>query len=94
MSDNSEVKLVDSFPLPVCQFARALRRQRFRGQGDFGHDTMLVQTFYGFRVHALVSWPGVIIRFAIAPASVHETTVVPELVGGRQGSILGARNSK
>ena len=83
------LKLVDSFPLPVCQFARAYRCRRFRGQSDFGRDTLLRQTFYGFRVHALVSWPRVIVSFALAPASVHETAVVPELVGGREGTILG-----
>ena len=86
------LKLMDSLPLPVCQFARAYRCRRFKGRGDFGHDTLLRQTFYGFRVHALVSWPGVIVSFAVAPASVHETTVVPELVVGRQGTILGDRN--
>ena len=86
------LKLVDSFPLPVCQFARAYRCRRFRGQSDFGRDTLLRQTFYGFRVHALVSWPRVIVSFALAPASVHETAVVPELVGGREGTILGDRN--
>ena len=86
------LKLVDSFPLPACQFARAYRCRRFRGQSDFGHDTLMRQTFYGFRVHALVSWHGLIVSFAVAPASVHETAVVPELVGGRQGTILGDRN--
>jgi len=86
------LKLVDSLPLPVCQFARAYRCRRFRGEGDFGYDTLLRQTFYGFRVHALVSWPGVIVSFAVAPACVHETAVVPELVVGQQGTILGDRN--
>ena len=86
------LKLVDSFPLPVCQFARAYRCRRFRGEVAFGYDTLLRQTFYGFRVHALVAWPGVIVSFSIAPADVHETAVVPELVNGRQGTILGDRN--
>ena len=86
------LKLVDSFPLPACQFAWAYRCRRFTEQSDFGHDTLLRQTFYGFRVHALVSWPGVIVSFAVVPASVDETAVVPDLVGGRQGTILGDRN--
>ena len=86
------LKLVDSFAIAVCQFARAYRCQRFRGEAGFGHDTLTRQTFYGFRLHALVAWPGVIVSFGIAPAQVHETAVVPQLVNARSGTILGDRN--
>lgn len=92
VSFDPSLKLVDSFPLPVCQFARAYRCQRFRGEVDYGYDSLVRQTFYGFRVHALVAWPGVIVSFSIAPAAVHESAVVPELVDGRQGTVLGDRN--
>src|SRR3954453_22491673 len=47
--------LVDSMPLPACLFARAYRCKRFRGEAAFGKDTLLKQTFYGFRIHARVS---------------------------------------
>lgn len=57
--------LVDSFPLPACLFARAPRCRRFRGETAFGRDTLLRQTFYGFRMHVRVSWPGVITSFSI-----------------------------
>jgi hypothetical protein len=50
---NPAFALVDSFPLPVCQFARAYRCQRFRGEAAFGKDSLFRQTFYGFRVHEL-----------------------------------------
>ena len=69
--------LVDSFPIPVCQFARAYRCQRFRGEAAFGKDILTRQTFYGFRVHVHLSWPGVITRFTVASANVHELSVVP-----------------
>jgi hypothetical protein len=78
--------LVDSFPLPVCQFARAYRCRRFKGEAAFGWDTLVRQTFYGFRVHVRWCWPGVITRFDIAPAN------VPELVVGTQGLLAGDRN--
>lgn len=84
--------LVDSFPLPVCQFARAYRCRRFKGEAAFGKDTLVRQTFYGFRVHVRCCWPGVITHFDIAPANVSETAVVPELVGGTHGMLLGDRN--
>jgi hypothetical protein len=84
--------LVDSFPLPICQFARAYRCRRFQGEAAFGKDTLVRQTFYGFRGHVRCCWPGVITQFDIAPANVSETAVVPELAAGTQGLLLGDRN--
>lgn len=84
--------IVDSFPLPVCQFARAYRCRRFKGEAAFGKDILIRQTFYGFRVHVRLCWPGVITRFALAPANVHELAAVPDLVTGTQGVVVGDRN--
>jgi len=84
--------LVDSFPLPVCQFARAPRCERFRGDAAFGKDTVLMQTFYGFRVHVRLSWPGVITRFSVAPANISELAILPELTEATYGWLVGDRN--
>ena len=69
----------DSMPLPACLFARAYRCRRFRGEATFGKDILLKQTFYGFRVHVRVCWPGVITRLSVAPANAHELSVLPEI---------------
>jgi hypothetical protein len=84
--------LADSFPLPACLFARAYRCKRFRGEAAFGKDTLLKQTFYGFRVHVRVCWPGVITRISVAPANAHELSVVPDLVEHTWGVVVGDRN--
>jgi hypothetical protein len=84
--------LVDSFPLPVCQFARAHRCRRFRGEAAYGKDTLVRQTFYGFRVHVRLCWPGVIARVVLAPANVSELAAVPSLAEGTTGLLLGDRN--
>jgi hypothetical protein len=60
--------ICDSMPLPACLFARAYRCHRFRAEAAFGKDTLLKQTFYGFRMHVRVCWPGLITRFSVAPA--------------------------
>ena len=72
--------ICDSMPLPACLFARAYRCSRFKGEAAFGKDTLLRQTFYGFRMHVRVCWPGLITGFSVAPANVHELSIVPELV--------------
>jgi Transposase DDE domain len=84
--------LVDSFPLPVCQFARARRCQSFRGEARFGKDFVIRQTFYGFRLHVRLCWPGVISRIMLAPANVWEPAVVPDLAEHTLGLLLGDRN--
>src|SRR3712207_8386554 len=59
-------------------FARAYRCSRFKGEAAFGKDILLKQTFYGFRMHVRVCWPGVITRFSVAPANAHELSVRSE----------------
>jgi hypothetical protein len=92
LAHDPAIAIVDSFPLPVCQFARAYRCHRFRGEAAYGRDTLVRQTFYGFRVHVRLEWPGVITRFSVAPANAHELAVVPELTDQTYGWLLGDRN--
>jgi hypothetical protein len=87
------VAIVDSFPVPVCQFARAYRCQRLRGEARYGKDHTARQTFYGFRLHARVCWPGVITQMQLAPAHIHEGDVVLDLTEGSTGLLLGDRTS-
>jgi len=86
------LSIVDSFPVAVCYFARAQRCHRFKHEAAFGKDRLIRQTFYGFRVHMHLSWPGVITSFVISPANIDEKDIVPELTEGRAGLKLGDRN--
>lgn len=86
------VALVDSFPIPVCRFARAYRCRRFRGEAAFGHDELNRQTYYGFRCHVRSCRPGVIAAFSLAPANESDLAVLPELVEGSWGFAVGDRN--
>lgn len=92
VSYDSSLALVDSFPLPVCQFARAYRCRLFKGEAAFGKDLLVRQTFYGFRLHFRVCWPGVITRLYLTPANIHELAAVPDLVEGSKGLTVGDRN--
>jgi hypothetical protein len=85
--------IVDSVPTPVCRFGRASTCSRFRGQAAFGRDPGSRATIYGFRHHLRICWPGVVAAVSIAPANVHDRDLVPELVDGAVGQVLGDRNS-
>jgi hypothetical protein len=86
------LSVVDSVPTPVCRFGRAWGCSRFRGQAAFGHDPGSRATIYGFRHHLRISWPGVVTALSVAPANVHDRELVPELVAGAVGQVLGDRN--
>lgn len=87
-----DVSIIDSMPLPVCRFPRAPRCKRFRGEAGFGKDHVICQTFYGFRLHAIVQYPGVIREVAIEPANISELAVLPDLANKLRGCLLGDRN--
>jgi hypothetical protein len=79
-------------PLAVCLFARAHRCRRFKGEAAVGKDTLLKQTFYGFRVNMRVCWPGIISQLTVASANTHELWALPELAERTSGLLIGDRN--
>jgi hypothetical protein len=83
--------MVDSFPVSVCRFARAPRCRRFRGQAAYGRDHSAKATFYGFRLHARVCWPGVVTRLSLAPACVSDVALLEELTEATTGVCLADR---
>jgi hypothetical protein len=88
------VAFVDSFPMPVCAFARAAECKRLRDISAFGRDGGARAIFYGLRVHARVCWPGVIVitRVELAPANVAELHLVGDLAQHSSGLLIGDRN--
>ncbi len=86
------LSILDSFPLAACYFARAKKCRRFKGEAGYGKDRLIKQTFYGFRLHIHLSWPGVITEFTLTAANTDEKKVVSELVKKRPGLKLTDRN--
>lgn len=65
--------VIDSFPLPVCKFGRARYCRSFRTDGaDYGRCPSKKETYFGFKVHALITLEGYITAFEITPASVDD----------------------
>jgi hypothetical protein len=85
------LSLVDSVPAPVCRFARATRCRRLRGAAAFGWDASSRATYYGVRHHLRVCWPGVLTAVSVAPANAPDVEVLPELVEGAAGVVVGDR---
>jgi IS5 family transposase len=91
---DDRLHIVDSLPLPVCRFARASFCQRFRGSARYGKDHADRQTFYGFRLHARLTWPGLLSEVFLAPANASEQSVLVPLAHSAppQCALVGDRN--
>ena len=65
--------VIDSFPLPVCRFGRARYCRSFRADGaNYGRCPSKKETYFGFKVHALITLEGYITAFEVTPASVDD----------------------
>lgn len=89
---DANVSIIDSVPVPVCRFARAPWCARFRGIASYGKDHTDRQTFYGFRLHVRLSWPGLITEAFLAPANEADGEIAPVILQDTQGIVLGDRN--
>jgi len=84
------VQVIDSFPIPVCRFARARFSRLFKDVAAYGKE-IGNQTFYGFRLHAKINSLGMIQAFELAPANVHDIKMLPELTRDDSGMLLADR---
>ena len=77
----SQYFVVDSFPLAVCKFGRARYCQSFRRDGaDYGKCPSKKETYFGYKVHALITLEGFITAFEITPASTDDREGLRDLV--------------
>ena len=102
----SDVFIVDSFPIPICDFSRAKTSRSALKWADasgtlatYGHcATKGLGKFLGFRGHLMTTVEGVPVDFAIASADIEDRDVLPLLcqrsrypiVLGDKGYISGA----
>lgn len=71
------IQILDSMPLEVCKFARAKTAKVFKGDASYGK--WFGMTFFGFRLHLKITSYGLIERFIVAPANIHDIQFVESL---------------
>lgn len=92
LPQDPQIAVIDSFPVPVCRFARAPRCQLFKGQAAYGYDEVAKQKYYGLRAHVRMQWPGLLADVRLTPANLHDTQAAETLLDGQVGWVLGDRN--
>lgn len=81
--------VIDSFPLPVCKFGRARYCHSFRTDGaNYGRCPSKKETYFGFKVHALITLEGYITAFEITPASVDDREGIRDFAENRLGLVI------
>lgn len=84
--------VVDSLPVPVMGMhlvASANNAGRWRSWGaDVGWVASKKQTLFGYKLHLLLTLGGVMRDYVRAPASAHDVTLAPELLGGHDDLVV------
>jgi Transposase DDE domain len=84
-----DMHVIDGVPLPLCQFARALRCRRMREDAAYGHCAAKQMTFWGFKGYPLMRMDGAIAAFWSMPANEDERSVLDYVIGKVRGMMLG-----
>lgn len=85
----SKYFVVDSFPLAVCKFGRARYCRAFRSHGaDYGKCPSKKETYFGYKVHAMITLEGYITAFEITPASTDDREGLRDIVENQSGLVV------
>lgn len=80
---------IDSFPLPVCKFGREHYCRPFRADGaNYGRCPSKKETYFGFKVHALITLEGYITAFESTSASVDDREGLRDFAENRLGLVI------
>lgn len=85
-----DTRLIDSAPIPICVYARARRNTTAVGLEYCSVMPSRQAKLYGFRFHTVSGVNQVIEQWALAPAAVHDSQVMPALLEDyRSGQVFG-----
>lgn len=86
---DSRYFVIDSFPLAVCKFGRARYSRTFRSDGaDYGKCPSKKETYFGYKVHALITLEGFITTFEVTPASVDDREGLGDMAVNQSGFVV------
>lgn len=76
---NDDIRIVDSMPVPVCKFARAYFSKCFKDIASYGYCASKKETYFGLKLHALVTVDGFVSDFFLTSAGIDDRAAVFEL---------------
>ena len=77
---NEPYRIVGSMPIPVCHFGRARFYKSLKEHVSYGYCASKKQTYYGFKLHFLVTLEGYLTDFSVTAANIDEREALWDLV--------------
>jgi hypothetical protein len=77
---HDDIRIIDSMPIPVCKFARSYFSKSFKDISTYSYCASKKETYFGLKLHALISTNGFITNFIVTTANVDDRAAVFELV--------------
>ena len=81
---NDDIRIIDSMPIPVCKFARSYFNKSFKDISSYGYCASKKETYFGLKLHALITTSGFITDFFLTSANVDDRAAVYELIEEKQ----------
>ena len=78
-SYSNNIRVIDSMPIPVCEFGRAHFSKCFKGEASYGRCASKKETYFGFKFHALTTVDGFLTDYVITPANIDDRNAVWDL---------------
>lgn len=76
---DASIFIVDSMPIPVCEFGRAHFVKCFKDLASYGYCASKKKTYFGFKLHALVTLEGFITKIVLTPAHIDDREALWEI---------------
>lgn len=90
LTENEDVFIMDSIPVPVCKTAREKRckfgSDSFESKPDKGYSAISQQYYYGYKLHLITSVNGVFHSMDLTKASVHDVNVLKQIKYGKMSN--------
>ena len=76
---SNNIRVIDSMPIPVCEFGRAHFSKCFKGEASYGICASKKETYFGFKFHALTTVDGFLTDYVITPVNIDDRNAVWDL---------------
>ncbi|SUQ45679.1 hypothetical protein CNEONATNEC26_00770 [Clostridium neonatale] len=76
---NDSIRIIDSMPIQVCKFLRDYFSKCFKDIASYGYCASKKETYFGLKLHALVTVDGFVSDFFLTSAGIDDRATVFEL---------------
>ena len=76
---SNNIRVIDSMPIPVCEFGRARFSKCFKGEASYGICASKKETYFGFKFHALTTVDGFLTDYVITSSNIDYRNTVCNL---------------